>query len=253
MVYRLTLAYRGTAYSGWQRQPNALAVQEVVEDALSDLLGKPLRVVSASRTDAGVHAEGQVVHLDLGRPFPTRGLVHGTNHRLPEDIRILAAQAVRDGFHARYTALGKRYRYRLSTAEVLSPLAAPFVTRVPFRLDPESLRAATAFLPGRHDFTAFALAGGSHRSPVRTLFDVRLEELGQELVWHFAGDGFLRGMIRGLVGTLLEVGSGRRSPESFAELLRGAPREAAGPTAPARGLTLLGVDYPAGWEIDDPS
>ena len=245
--YRLILSYRGGAYAGWQRQENALSVQQVVEEALSRLLEQPVTVVGASRTDAGVHARGQAAHLELARPFAESGLVHGTNHHLPEDVRVLAAAAVPAGFHARKHALGKEYLYRLSRAAVLSPLDSPFVARAPEETDVARMAQAVEFLPGRHDFSAFALAGGSHGQPFRHIFSARWEEEGEELRFRIFGEGFLRGMVRALVGTLVEVGAGKRSPESFAELLAGRPRQEAGPTAPAHGLVLERVFYPPEW------
>lgn len=250
MTYRLTLAYRGTAYAGWQRQSNALSVQQVVEEGLARLLGAPATVTGASRTDAGVHARGQEAHLELDRPFPERGLVFGTNAHLPEDVRVMAARAVPDGFHARKHAWGKEYSYRLSRAAIVSPLDSPFLAPAPAGLDVGRLREAAASLPGRHDFSAFALAGGSHGQPFRTLVSARWEERGEELVFRVVGEGFLRGMVRSLVGTLLEVGEGKRSPADFAALLAGKPRSEAGPTAPARGLTLERVYYPDPWRAE---
>jgi tRNA pseudouridine38-40 synthase len=251
VVYRLIVSYRGTAYAGWQRQENALAVQQVVEEALARLLGSSfpggtgVAVVGASRTDAGVHARGQAVHLALPEPFPPRGLVQGTNHHLPEDVRVLAAELMPDGFHARKQAIGKEYNYRLSRAPVVSPLDSPFVVRVDPRIDFARLALATSLLPGRHDFSAFAAAGGSHRQPFRRIFTADWREIGEELRFRVVGDGFLRGMVRALVGTLVEVGLGRRSPEELALLLGGGERSAAGPTAPAHGLVLERVLYPA--------
>ncbi|HEY9421907.1 MAG TPA: tRNA pseudouridine synthase A, partial [Thermoanaerobaculia bacterium] len=204
----------------------------------------------ASRTDAGVHARGQAAHLELPRPFPERGLVHGTNRFLPEDVRVLAAAAMPPGFHARKHAWGKEYLYRLSRARVLSPLDSPFVVQAPAGLDMEKMAQATASLPGRHDFSAFALAGGSHGQPFRHIFSARWEEAGEELRFRVVGGGFLRGMVRALVGTLVEVGTGKRSPESFAGLLAGRPRSEAGPTAPAHGLALERVFYPPEWRVE---
>ncbi len=249
-TYRLTLAYRGAAYAGWQRQENALSVQQVVEEALERLLGRPARIVGASRTDAGVHARGQAAHLELADPFPERGLVHGTNRHLPADVRVLAAAAMPPGFHARKHAAGKEYLYRLGRAAVLSPLDSLFVAPAPAGIDPEPMARAAALLPGRHDFSAFALAGGSHGQPFRRIFSARWEESGEELAFRIVGEGFLRGMVRALVGTLIEVGAGKRSVESFAGLLAGQPRSAAGPTAPAHGLTLQHVLYPAEWRVE---
>ena len=243
MIYRLTLAYRGGAYAGWQRQANALAVQQVVEEALARLLGKEVRVIGASRTDAGVHARGQVAHFEYGREFPRRGLVHGLNAHLPEDIRVLDAARMPAGFHALRSALAKRYRYRLSGAEVISPLDSLFVAPLDRRARLEPMARAAALLVGRHDFTAFALAGGSHRQPFRRILGVGWRQAGEELHFLVEGEGFLRGMVRALVGTLVEVGTGRRTVEDFRELLAGAPRGAAGPTAPAHGLVLEKVFY----------
>ena len=244
MVYRLTISYDGAAYAGWQRQDNAVAVQEVLEAALADLLARPVQVVGASRTDTGVHARGQAAHLELDSPVALSALVYGVNHRLPPAVRVLAAHAMRGGFHARRHAAGKEYVYRLSRAAVLSPLDAPTTVRVPDRLDVEAMTAAAAALPGRHDFSAFALAGGGHRQPVRTIVAARFVESGDDLQFQVVGDGFLRGMVRALVGTLLEVGLGRRTGAQFAALLAGGARTAAGATAPAHGLTLQRVFYP---------
>lgn len=244
MRARLTLSYRGERYAGWQRQENALSVQQVVEEAVSRLAGDPVRVTGASRTDAGVHARGQVAHLDLPRPFPDRALVHGVNRHLPEDVRVMAAGLVDESFHARKSALSKEYSYRLSRAEVLSPLEAPFAVQVPARIDLARMERAAALLPGRHDFSAFALAGGSHGQPLRSIFAAGWTEQGEELRFTITGEGFLRGMVRALVGTLIEVGLGRRSPEELGDLLSGRPRSAAGPTAPAHGLILETVSYP---------
>ena len=249
MVYRLRIAYRGTAYAGWQRQPNALAVQQVVEEALADLLAEEVAIVGAGRTDAGVHARAQIAHLRLGREFPLGGLVHGTNTRLPEDIRILAAHRMPDSFHARRSAAAKEYRYRLVRAPVLSPLDAPTSLRLAPDADLEAMRRAAAVLPGRHDFTAFALAGGSHSDPRRRILLAGWRERGELVILRLVGDAFLRGMVRSIVGTLLEVGAGQRSVEEFAALLAGQPRSAAGPTAPARGLVMHEVFYPPEWRL----
>lgn len=249
MVVKLTLSYDGTPYGGWQRQINAPTVQQHVEEALSALLRKEVRVMGSSRTDAGVHARGQVCHFHLAEPFAAQGLVHGGNRLLPPEIRLLAAHYVPDGFHAQRCALGKEYSYRYLVGKASSPLdrlhAAPL--HVP-PLDLPAIRAALRRLPGEHDFSAFALAGGSHSHPRRRLFAARLDSHESSLVFHFWGDGFLRGMVRSLVGTLVEVGRGRRSMDAFAELLRpGHVREEAGPTADACGLCLEQVFYPPRW------
>jgi tRNA pseudouridine38-40 synthase len=250
MVYRLTISYHGAAYAGWQRQNNAPSVQQAVEEALGDLLGSPQRIFGAGRTDAGVHARGQVAHLELTRPFAIEGLVHGTNHRLPKDIRVTAAHRMDEGFHARKHALGKEYLYRVWRGRVVPPIEAPFVLRVESPLKVDAMRRAAVHLPGVHDFTAFALQGGSHVQPFRRLFAASIDEPGRELHLRFLGAGFLRGMVRTLVGTLLEIGRGRRPPENLRDLLARAadagPSQA-GPTAAAHGLCLERVFYPPRW------
>jgi tRNA pseudouridine38-40 synthase len=251
MRVRLTVSYRGAAYAGWQFQANALTVQEVLERALASLLQTPVRVVGAGRTDAGVHARGQVAHFEqpaAAAHLALRTLVHGTNHWLPADVRVLAAHRMPEGFHARRAARGKEYSYRLSRADVLSPLDAPYVLQVPTRLAVAPMRLAVAALPGRHDFSAFAQAGGSHAQPFRTVESATLEGDGEELCFRIVADGFLRGMVRALVGTLLDVGLGRRSPADFAALLGGADRPASGPNVPAHGLVLEKVFYSAVWK-----
>jgi tRNA pseudouridine38-40 synthase len=247
MRYVLTLAYEGTRFAGWQRQSNALAVQQLLEEALAKLTGESVRTVGAGRTDAGVHAEGQAVSLALRRDFPPERLLGGLNHHLPADVRVRAACRAPAGFDARRDARAKVYRYRLATTVPPPPRVARFVVPAPPELDPGRLAAGARALAGRHDFAAFALAGGAARTSVRRIFCAAFDERptagGSELVFRIAGEGFLRGMVRSLVGTLIEVGTGRRSLADFASLLAGGERGAAGPTAPARGLCLERVDF----------
>lgn len=248
---KLILSYDGGRYAGWQRQENAIAVQQVVEEALGDLHGAPIRIHGAGRTDAGVHARGQVAHFRQpeGRRLPPKALVHGTNHRLPPDVRVMGADWMPEGFHARKSAVGKVYAYRLYRGRVVPPLVAPFVARVRTDLDLLAVRRAARAIPGRHDFSAFALAGGSHGQPYRRVFAVTVDgDAGpdsREVLLRFWGEGFLRGMVRSLVGTLVRIGEGESPVEEMARLLvPGRSRADAGPTAEARGLCLERVFYP---------
>lgn len=252
MVRCLTVAYRGTAYAGWQRQPNAVSVQQRLEEALELFLKAPVAAVGAGRTDAGVHARGQVVHLversdsesSNFRELPDKAFVHGTNRHLPPDIRVLSSIRMPSGFHARKSARRKIYRYRAVRTDVLSPIDSLFAIRVDPKITVEPIRDALDGLVGRHDFTAFALAGGAHGDPRRSILRAELEAGADgTLIFDFEGDGFLRGMVRSLVGTLLEVGLGKRTPPEFVALLEGAPRGRAGPTAPPEGLVLERVLY----------
>ncbi|MBZ0112322.1 MAG: tRNA pseudouridine(38-40) synthase TruA [Thermoanaerobaculia bacterium] len=242
--YALEVSYRGTGYAGWQRQENALTVQEVLEDALETLTGSPVRVMGSGRTDRGVHARGQVASLRLARSWSCRALVHGTNRFLPDDIRVMKAQRATPGFDARRDALSKEYRYRLSRASVLSPLESWNTLQVLGDLDFAAIERATGLLVGEHDFSAFAKAGGSHVSARRRID--RADWLREEAVYIFAiaGQGFLRGMVRALIGTLLEVGRHQRTVDNFGHLLQGGERPSAGPNAPAHGLELYAVHYP---------
>ncbi|MEM9290272.1 MAG: tRNA pseudouridine(38-40) synthase TruA [Acidobacteriota bacterium] len=255
-VHQVVLAYQGARYAGWQRQDNAVAVQQVVEEALEEILppqfiGRgPVRVVAASRTDAGVHALGQSAHLRLRKPFPGN-LAKALNGLLPRDIRILKIAAQSADFSAQRCTIGKIYSYRVTTDPVPSPLLLQHAAPSRDLLDLGLLRRAAALVVGSHDFTAFALRRGNHRQPVRTVYRCGWQQTGPgELRLVIVGNGFLRGMVRTLAGTFLEVGSGRRSLESLRRLLRGAPRPQAGPTAPAQGLTLERVLYPSPWGTD---
>jgi tRNA pseudouridine38-40 synthase len=244
---KLTLAYDGTNYAGFQRQANGLAIQQVLEEAFAPLIGDETgrgpTIAAASRTDAGVHALGQVASVSVDLGVAASAIQRALTVRLPADIRVLGVVDAPPGFHARFHARGKRYRYRIVTTPVLSPFDRWFVWHAPGSRDLDAMRRAAARLIGRHDFASFQARGASIRETTRTLHQIDLEERGGEIAIEVEGDGFLRHMVRAMVGTLMEVGAGTRTPESMTDVLTARDRRAAGPTVPASGLTLLGVRY----------
>jgi tRNA pseudouridine38-40 synthase len=244
---KLTIAYDGTNYVGWQRQANGVSVQQLVEEAFAPLVGAQPRgptVSGASRTDAGVHALGQVASIYLESDVAASAVGRALNQRLPADIRVLGVVDAAPGFHARYHACAKRYRYRIATTPVLSPFDRWFVWHTDGPRDVEAMREAAAVLVGRHDFASFQAARSAVRQTVRTVTRCDVRVADGETVIEIDGDGFLRHMVRIVVGTLVEVGTGMRSPASMAEVLAARDRPAAGATAPAAGLTLVAVRYP---------
>jgi tRNA pseudouridine38-40 synthase len=242
---KLTLAYDGTNYSGWQRQENGLSVQQLVEEALAPLApnGVPPTVVGAGRTDAGVHALGQVASVNLSSDFTATTVHRALNFRLPFDIRCFGVVEAPLGFHAQFHARAKSYRYRISTTAVASPFDRWFVWHDSSRFDIDAMRRAAAAFAGTHDFASCQGRNSFIRETVRTLHRVEVREAAGELVVEVDGDGFLRQMVRIIVGTLADIGRGQRAAESVPAMLAARDRRAAGPTAPAQGLTLVSVKY----------
>ena len=241
---KLTLAYDGTAYAGWQRQVNAVSVQQVVEEAFAPLVGDvPPTIAGASRTDAGVHALGQVASVNADFDLTPVAVQRALNVRLPMDIRVLGAVEAAPGFHARFQSAGKSYRYRIVTTSVLSPFDRFYVWHSPEPKRIELMQEAAAHLVGRHDFASFQARGAYVRETVRTIERLELTEARGEIVIECDGDGFLRHMVRAIVGTLAEIGAGLRPPGVMREILEARERRAAGATAPAAGLTLMAVRY----------
>jgi tRNA pseudouridine38-40 synthase len=239
----LLLEYDGTGFSGWQLQPNGRSVQEVVEQALLALLGEPVRLHSAGRTDAGVHARAMPAHFTTGRGLPLRAFREGLNRLLPEDVVVRDAREVPAEFHARFSAREKWYRYTVDRRPVRSPLDGRTSWQLGRSLDLDAMRTAAALLVGEHDFAAFRTNGCAARTTVRRLTRVDLVEDGPFLHLDVRGSGFLRNMVRVLAGTLVEVGLGKRLATDVARLLAGEPGVRRSPTAPARGLCLMAVDY----------
>ena len=243
---KLTLAYDGTSYVGWQRQLNGVSIQQLVEEACAPLVPdvvEPPTVAGASRTDAGVHALGQVASVNLPAALSTAAVQRALNARLPADIRVLGVVEARPGFHARSDAIGKSYRYRIATTRVVSPFDRWFVWHAPEVRDVAAMREAAGAFLGRHDFASFQAAGASVRATTRTIQRLEIRDAHGEIAIEIDGDGFLRHMVRAMAGTLAEVGAGTRAPGAIGAMLDARDRQAAGRTAPAHGLTLVAVRY----------
>jgi tRNA pseudouridine38-40 synthase len=246
MRIALGVEYDGRHYHGWQRQePGVATVQEKVEDALSRVANTRVRVVSAGRTDAGVHATGQVVHFDTAVERATRSWVFGANANLPDDVAVRWATPVPDHFHARFSAVSRSYRYIICSDPVRPALSRYQVTWNPRELDIERMRAALPWLRGRHDFSAYRSVHCQSQSPVRTLDHLGLYQQGPLLVLEARADAFLMHMVRNIAGVLMSIGSGRREPGWAGEVLAARDRRLGGVTAPPWGLYLVRIGYPA--------
>lgn len=240
--FRMVVAYDGTAYGGWQVQPNNTSVQAELEQAIEQLTGERPRVHSSGRTDTGVHALGQVAHFDLHRRVDTGKFQVGLNALLPDDIRVLRLTRTRTDFHARYDATGKEYRYFIWNAPVLRPDLRQYRAHERRPLDVAAMREAAARLVGKHDFAAFS--ANPHREingTVRTLTALEVRRRGNELMIVARGDGFLYRMVRSLAGFLIRVGRGEVTPATATEILHSKVRTARVPTAPPQGLFLWRV------------
>ena len=261
-VLKLVVQYDGTAYVGWQRQKSGPSIQGLLEDALAGIVRQPVTVNGAGRTDAGVHALGQVASVRVDHGIESPAVARALNAALPADIRVIGVEDAAPEFHARFAARAKAYRYRIVTGEIASTFERHYCWHVPGRLDFAAMVDAAQPLEGRHDFAAFQSTGSARVDTVRTLSEVTLSQSRLDHAWYdpgsrapnrtpdgtlieveLTGDGFLRHMVRAIVGTLVDVGTGRRSPNSLHETLESRDRSRAGPTAPPQGLFLLWVAY----------
>lgn len=240
---RLTVAYDGTNYHGWQIQNNGNTIEAELNKALSSLLGEEIMVIGASRTDAGVHALGNVAVFDTESPMPAQKISYALNRLLPEDIRIQGSVEVPGDWHPRHQESRKTYEYRIYRGEFPMPVKRLYTYFTYHPLDVEKMREAAAYLEGKHDFQSFCQAGAQVESTVRIIYLALVEEQGADVVIRLCGSGFLYNMVRIIAGTLMEVGQGKREPESLAQLLEARDRSAAGPTAPASGLTLIRYEF----------
>ena len=244
---RITVSYDGTNYHGWQVQPGLPTVEGIIESVLSQLEGSEVDVVGSGRTDAGVHALAQVAAFDLANPMPLANLKKAVNHLLPEDIRVIETAEVHPSFHPRYDATAKTYEYRILRAEVCPPFDRNHVYHYPYPLDEAGMTRVAHLLEGEHDFSVFAAADPADlkgRSKVRQIFSSCVTREGDRLIYRVRGSGFLKHMVRNIVGVLLEVGKGNLGGVDIeARVAASGCTIPSGPSAPARGLYLVGVEY----------
>ena len=240
---KLTIAYDGSEYHGWQIQPGQRTIQGVITEAIQDLLGRKVRICGASRTDAGVSALGQVGLVQIDSPIPTENLARAITHKLPPDIAVTEAVEVPQGFDAIGAVKSKLYRYTIFTGRSRPVLQIRHCWHLPAKLDVTAMSRAAEMLIGKKDFKSFASADDRRESSVRTIFRCETKVNDRWVYIDVEGDGFLYNMVRNIVGTLVEVGIGRMKPEKINEILRAKDRTAAGPIAPAGGLCLMQVRY----------
>ena len=243
MNIKLTIEYDGTNYCGWQTQPNGPTIQSVVEQAVSTFLGAPTRVTASGRTDAGVHALGQVVNFFSDREPDLHKLRRGINALTPIDISVKHAEIVPDSFDARRDGRSRTYQYRILNRASPSPFYLHYAWHLHEPLDVWRMRKAIPCLEGEHDFSSFRAAGCDAPHPIRTVYRISLDHSGDLLVFTIEATAFLRHMVRNIVGTVVEIGRGLRQAESLSELLKARDRRQAGPTAPPQGLFLVEVKY----------
>ena len=242
--YRATVEYDGSAYNGFQAQTDQPTVQGAIETAITAFCGETVRLAAAGRTDTGVHATGQVISFDLEKAWPARTVMNALNaHMVEEATAVLDCVEVADDWHARFSAVGRRYLYRILNRPGRPALDRRRVWHVKGELDVEAMDAAAAHLVGRHDFTTFRDAGCQSASPEKTLDVARVERIGEEVHLHFAARSFLHRQVRSMTGSLVQVGLGRWSPEDLKAALDARDRAACGPVAPSDGLYLTGVTY----------
>jgi tRNA pseudouridine38-40 synthase len=242
----IRVAYDGTSFHGWQVQPGLPTIQAALEAVVSDIEGQPVRVAGSGRTDAGVHALAQVAAFSITNPIPPENLRKAMNRLLPRAIRIVSVEEVRADFHPRFDAIAKTYEYRIFRGEVCLPFDRPWVHHHPYPLNEAAMIAAAGLYQGERDFTSFAAADEKDHlgfSKVRTIFSSTLAREGTLLVYRVRGSGFLKHMVRNLVGALLEVGKGNLDEAGLRARLEPGCTVPAGPTAPAQGLFLVSVEY----------
>lgn len=240
---RLTVAYDGTNYCGWQIQPNGITIEEILNKKLSKLTGEDIHIIGASRTDSGVHALGNIAVLDTETTIPPMRLAYALNQRMPEDIVIVKSEEVPSDWHPRYCHSVKTYEYHILNSEIPDPNRRLNRYFVSYHLDIEHMRRAAQYLTGEHDFASFCNVRTNVEDTVRTVYELTITKTGDELTIRIRGNGFLYNMVRIIVGTLIRVGRGFYTPEKVKDILEAKDRQAAGVTAPPHGLMLVGIEY----------
>lgn len=240
---RLIISYDGTNYCGWQIQINGITVEEVINRELSSLLGEKISVIGASRTDSGVHAVGNVAVFDTETKIPAEKISFALNQRLPDDIRIQKSEEVSEDFHPRYCDSTKTYEYKILNRKFPDPLNRLYTHFVYMPLDVQKMKEAAEYIVGEHDFASFCSSGSQVKTTIRTVYNLDITKDDDIIKIKISGNGFLYNMVRIIVGTLLKVGLGIYPPEHVKEIIEAKDRYAAGPKAPAKGLTLVGIKY----------
>lgn len=240
---KLTVAYDGTNYCGWQIQPNGITIEEVLNKNLSELFREEIAVIGASRTDAGVHAYGNVAVFDTESKIPAEKICYAVNQRLPEDIKVMKSEEVAGDFHPRYCDSRKTYEYKILNEHFCIPTMRNYVALYTYPLDEEKMQEMATYFIGTHDFKSFCAAKSQVSTTVRTITDFFVKRDGNLITLTVTGTGFLYNMVRILAGTLMRAGSGYFKPEDALQILEARDRKAAGPTAAARGLYLRGIQY----------
>jgi len=239
----LIVSYDGTAYHGWQYQPNLITIEKVVREAIEKILNHKVKIYAGARTDTGVHAQGQVVNFFTEKGIEPGSLTRGLNSLLPVDIRVKDAFEVDPDFHARYSAKSKTYVYCILNATYNSPFYARYVWHIPYNIDVSSMNDSIKLIVGQHDFSAFKKKNTTYHNPIREVIRARVKRRGNFIYIVIEATGFLRYMVRNIVGTFMLVGSGKIGVEDFRKILESKDREKAGPTAPAKGLFLREIKY----------
>lgn len=240
---KMVVAYDGTNYCGWQVQPNGITIEEVLNRSLSNLLGEKIEVMGASRTDSGVHSLGNVAVFDTNTRMPADKIAFALNQRLPEDIVVQGSCEVPSDWHPRYQESTKTYEYRILNRTFRMPTRRLDTYFYHYPLDVEQMSEAASYLVGTHDFASFCAANAQVKSTVRTIYSCTAQKENDIITIRVTGNGFLYNMVRIIAGTLIEVGAGKRRPVEIKDILAAENRDAAGPTAPAQGLTMMGIEY----------